>query len=89
MDLYLVSRTSAWHSEEELAAAAECMPAQLAMFAGEIRWIRSYVYAEDDGTFSADCLFEATSAERLEALADASMLPADRIRRVHAATAPA
>lgn len=88
MDLYLVSRTGAWHSEEELAAAAECMPAQLAMFADDVRWIRSYVYAEDDGTFSADCLFEATSAERLEELADASMLPADRIRRVHSVGAP-
>jgi len=88
MDLYVVSRTGAWHSEEELDAAAECMPALLDTFAGEIRWIRSYVYAEDDGTYSADCLFEATSMERLEALADASMLPADRIRRVHTVGAP-
>jgi hypothetical protein len=88
MDLYLVSRTSAWHSEEELEAGAECMPAQLAALGDDIRWIRSYVYEEADGTFSADCLFEAPSAERLEELADASMLPADRIRRLHSVGTP-
>jgi hypothetical protein len=86
MSLFLVSRTSAWHSEEELAASADCLPAVLEAFGGDIRWVRSYVFAEEDGTFSADCLYEATSAERLQELADALMLPADRVRLVHTAT---
>ena len=84
MNLYLVSRRSAWQSEEELAATSDCAPAVLDTFGGDIRWVRSYVYAEADGTFSADCLYEATSAERLEEYADALLLPADEIRRVHA-----
>lgn len=86
MPLFLVSRTSAWHSEEELAASADCLPAVLETFGGDIRWLRSYVFAEDDGTFSADCLYEATSVERLQELADALMLPAERVRLVHTAT---
>ena len=84
MDLYLVSRRRAWLSEEELAATADCMPALLATFGGDIRWVRSYVFVEEDGSFSADCVYEATSIERLEAYADAMMLPADEIRPVHA-----
>ncbi|MDA0185211.1 DUF4242 domain-containing protein [Solirubrobacter phytolaccae] len=86
MDLYLVSRTGAWHSEEELAASADCMPAVLDTFGGDIRWVRSYVFAEPDGTFSAECLYEATSRKRLAELADALQLPpADRVRKLHAA----
>ena len=82
MDLYLVSRRRAWLSEEELAATADCMPAVLATFDGDIRWVRSYVFVEADGTYSADCVYEATSVERLEAFFEAMMLPADEIRRV-------
>jgi len=84
MDLYLVSRRRAWLSEEELAATADCMPAVLETFDGDIRWVRSYVFTEDDGTLSAECVYEATSVERLEQYADALMLPADEIRPVHA-----
>ena len=87
MDLYLVSRRRAWLSEEELAATRDCLPAVLATFGGDVRWVRSYVFAEPDGTFSAECLYEATTVERLEAHADAMMLPADEIRRVHRSAA--
>jgi len=51
MPLYLVPRTRAWLSEEELAATADCLQAVDAI-SPEIRWIRSYVVQEDDGTFS-------------------------------------
>lgn len=87
MDLYLVSRRRAWLSEEELAATAECAGAVLDTFDGDIRWVRSYIFAEDDGSFSADCLYEAVSAVRLEAYVEAMMLPADEIRQVHATAA--
>lgn len=87
MNLYLVSRRRAWLSEEEFAAATDCMSAVLATFDGDIRWVRSFVFAERDGAFSAECLYEATSAEVLEAYGEASMLPADEIRQVHVHTA--
>ena len=82
--LYLVPRTRAWLSEEELAAAADCIPAVNAVLSDEIRWIRSYVVREDDGTFSAYCLYEASSPDALRRHADALGLPTDAIKPVAA-----
>jgi hypothetical protein len=82
MNLYVVSRSRAWRSREELAASSDCLPAILDTFAGEIRWVRSYLVDEGDGTYGAHCFYEATSAEKLEELADAMMLPADSIKPV-------
>ena len=80
--LYIVPRTRAWLSEEELAAATDCLPAVNEALSGEIRWIRSYIVAEDDGTFSAFCVYEAGGPEALLRHADALMLPTDAIKRV-------
>jgi hypothetical protein len=87
MNLYLVSRRRAWQSEEELAATGDCMGAVLETFAGDVRWVSSYVFAEPDGSFSAECVYEAVSEQRLAEYADAMMLPADEVRRVHATLA--
>ena len=80
--LYLVPRTRAWLSEEELAAATDCLPAVNEALGGEVRWIRSYVVAEDDGSFSAFCVYEASGPEALLRHAEALMLPTDAIKRV-------
>ena len=60
MPLYVVPRTRAWLSEEEVAAATDCVPAVNATLSEHIRWIRSYIVGEDDGTFSAYCVYEAS-----------------------------
>ena len=83
MNLYVVPRTRAWLSEEELAAAADCMPAVTEAMGGRIRWIRSYVVSEDDGTFSAFCVYEATDPGVLREHAESLGLPTDAIKRVH------
>ena len=80
--LYVVPRTRAWLSEEELAAATDCCPAAAEALGGEVRWIRSYVAAEDDGTFSAYCVYEASGPEALLRHAEALMLPTDAIKPV-------
>ena len=82
MPLYIVPRTRAWLSEEELAAATDCLPAVNEALAGEVRWIRSYVAAEEDGTFSAFCVYAASGPEALRRHADALMLPTDAIKPV-------
>ena len=84
MPLYLVPRTRAWLSEEELAAAADCLPAVVHAMAPDIRWIRSYVVAEEDGTFSGYCVYEASGPEVLRRHGDALMLPTDAIKPVAA-----
>ena len=82
VNLYIVPRTRAWLSEEELAAAADCVPAVNDTLSGDIRWIRSYVVSEEDGTFSAYCIYEATGPEVLRRHADALGLPTDAIKPV-------
>jgi hypothetical protein len=84
VNVYIVPRTRCWLSEEEVAAAADCVPAVNDTLRGDLRWIRSYVVGEDDGTFSAYCVYEATGPEVLRRHADALGLPTDGIRRVAA-----
>ena len=80
--LYIVPRTRAWLSEEEVAAAADCVPAVNGTLRDDIRWIRSYIVSEDDGTFSAYCIYEASDPEVLGRHADALGLPTDSIKPV-------
>ena len=84
VNLYIVPRTRAWLSEEELAAATDCIPAVNETLRDHIRWIRSYVVSEDDGTFSAYCIYEASSRDVLRLHADALGLPTDAIKPVTA-----
>jgi hypothetical protein len=84
VDLYLVPRTRAWLSEEEVAAVTDCMPAVVDTMREDIRWIRSYIVREDDGTFSGYCVYEASSPETLLRHAEALKLPTDAIKPVAA-----
>ena len=81
MPLYLVPRTRAWLSPEEGAAATDCVPAVNETIDG-IRWIRSYIVAEEDGTFSGYCVYEASDPDVLHRHADALMLPTDAVKPV-------
>jgi len=66
MNLYVIRRPSGWGTTEQLQAAAaiskqvgdEEMPA-------DIRWIRSYVVKEADGTLGTFCVYEASSPEKI------------------------
>jgi len=82
VNVYIVPRTRCWLSEEEVAAAADCVPAVNETLRDDLRWIRSYVVSEDDGTFSAYCVYEAAGPEVLRRHADALGLPTDAIKRV-------
>lgn len=84
MTVYIVPRTRAWLSEEEVAAATDCMPAVNDTLRDHVRWIRSYVVSEEDGTFSVYCIYEASSPEMLRRHADALRLPTDAIKPVTA-----
>ncbi len=48
----------------------------------DIRWIRSYIVQEDDGTFSGFCVYEASDPEALLRHAEAMKLPTDAIKPV-------
>ena len=89
MNQYVVPRTRAWLSEEELAAALDCVPAVNETLRGKIRWLRSYIVSEEDGTFSAFCVYEAAGPEVLVEHAESLGLPTDSISRVVKTVGPA
>ena len=80
MQLYAIRRRNGWKTPEELQEAAavsarignEEMP-------DDVRWIRSYVLDESDGTVGTVCIYEATSPEAIRRHADLASLPVDEI----------
>jgi hypothetical protein len=82
MPLYVVPRTRAWLTEEELAADLDCLPAVRDALPLDARLIRSYVVREDDGALSAYCVYEASGPDVLIRLSEAMRLPADAVKPV-------
>ena len=78
MDTYAILRRSGWRSGAELEEAAarstrvgnEDMP-------DEVRWIRSYVLGEGDGSVGTVCIYQATDEAALRRHADLAELPID------------
>jgi hypothetical protein len=48
----------------------------------DIRWIRSYVMAEESGELGTVCIYQASSPEAIRAHAEAAGLPVDEIIQV-------
>ncbi len=83
MDTYVIRRLRAWSSPEDLGAAAERSKSVAAEeFPSDIRWIRSYVIAEEDGTLGTVCIYQATSPEAIRDHASRVGMPADEIWNV-------
>ena len=81
MNTYVILRRSGWRSPEELQAAAERSTAEGEKMGDEIRWIRSYVLAEDQGVGTV-CIYQATSPEAIRRHAGNADLPVDEIIEV-------
>ena len=79
MDLYVIRRRDGWASPQELNAAAERSTAERDKADSGVRWIRSYVVAEESGRLGTACIYEAESPEAIRAHADAAGMPADEI----------
>jgi hypothetical protein len=82
MDLYVILRRSGWKSPEELQEAADRSTAEGEKRPDDVRWIRSYVLAEDDGNVGTVCVYEASSPEAIREHANAAELPVDEIVKV-------
>jgi Nickel responsive protein SCO4226-like len=83
MNTYAIRRERAWQSPEELDAAAE-RSKQVAEddFPQDIRWIRSYVIKEDDGTLGTVCIYQATDIEAVKQHAQRVGMPADEVLEI-------
>ena len=79
MNLYVIVRRNGFASPQDLqAAAARSTNAGDKPDSG-VRWIRSYVTAEDSGELGTFCVYEAENPEAIRAHARAADLPVDEI----------
>jgi len=79
MQLYAILRREGWPSGAELEEAAARSTSEGDAMADDIRWIRSYVLAEDAGSLGTVCIYEASSPDAIRKHADAAGLPVDEI----------
>jgi hypothetical protein len=79
VNLYGILRRRGWATPEDLQVAAERSGAEGDKPGSGVRWIRSYVLAEDTGEVGTFCVYEADSPEAVRAHAEAAELPADEI----------
>jgi thiamine biosynthesis protein ThiC len=76
---YVILRRGGWGSAAELAAAAARSTQRGDEMSDDIRWIRSYVLDESDGTVGTVCIYEASSPEAIRKHASTADLPVDEI----------
>jgi thiamine biosynthesis protein ThiC len=80
MDTYVILRRRGWQSPEDLQAAAErSTKVGDEEMSDDIRWIRSYVLQEADGSVGTVCIYQASSPEAIQDHASRAELPADEI----------
>jgi thiamine biosynthesis protein ThiC len=80
METFVILRRGAWMSEEDLEAAAE-QSSRIGddEMSDQVRWIRSYVLSEEDGTLGTVCIYQAVDEDAIMEHAQRSELPADEI----------
>jgi hypothetical protein len=80
MQQYAILRRNGWKTGGDLeqAAARSTQVADEEM-AEDIRWIRSYVLEETDGSVGTVCIYEASSPEAIRDHASRANLPVDEI----------
>jgi hypothetical protein len=80
VETFVVLRRGAWKSEEDLedSAAVSTRIADEEMD-GEVRWIRSYVLSEEDGTLGTVCIYQAVDEDAIMEHAERAEIPADEV----------
>lgn len=80
MQTYAILRRGGWRTPEELEEAAmRSRQVGAQQMPDEVRWIRSYALAEEDGTVGTVCIYQATDAEAIRRHAKIADLPVDEI----------
>ena len=79
METYVILRRNGWRTGQELEEAAARSTAEGERMPDDVRWIRSYVLAEQDGSVGTVCIYQASSPEAIRTHAAAADLPVDEI----------
>jgi hypothetical protein len=83
MDTFVILRRGGWKDGPELEKAA-AVSTQVGddEMPDQVKWIRSYVLAEEDGTLGTCCIYQATDEDAIREHAKRADLPADEIIQV-------
>jgi len=85
MQTYVIRRRNAWKDAQELeATAALSRKIGDEEMSDRVRWIRSYVVQEADGTLGTVCIYQATGIQAIRDHAGRVGMPADEITPVAA-----
>jgi hypothetical protein len=80
METYVILRRGGWKTGADLeAAAARSKKVGDEQMPDQVRWIRSYVLAENEGTVGTVCVYQATGPEAIREHASRAFLPVDEI----------
>ena len=79
MQLYGIRRRTAWATPADLEAAGARSTEEGDKEGSGVRWIRTYVLAEENGELGSFCVYEADSPEAIREHAHRSDMPADEI----------
>jgi hypothetical protein len=80
MDTFVILRRSGWRTPAELEeAGARSAKVGDEEMSDDVRWLRSYALAEDDGMVGTVCVYQASSPEAIREHADRAGLPVDEI----------
>jgi hypothetical protein len=82
METYVILRREGWRTADDLSEAAARSTAEGERMPDDVRWIRSYVTAEPNGTVGTVCIYQASSPESIRRHAAAADLPVDEIVKV-------
>jgi len=80
MQTYVILRRSAWETGPDLEkAAAKSAQVGDEDMSDQVRWIRSYVLDEEDGTVGTVCIYQAVDEDAILEHARRSDIPADEV----------
>jgi Protein of unknown function (DUF4242) len=80
VELYAIVRREGWRSAGDLQeAAARSTAVGDEEMSADIRWIRSYVLAEESGDLGTVCIYEASGPEAIREHASRADLPVTEI----------
>jgi hypothetical protein len=82
METYVILRRGGWRTVEDLQEAAARSTAEGEKMPDDVRWIRSYVLGERDGSVGTVCIYQASGPEAIREHAGQADLPVDEIVRV-------
>jgi hypothetical protein len=82
MKTYVILRRRGWATPDHLQAAGARSTAEGDKTPDDIRWIRSYVTAETDGSVGTICVYQASGEEAIRDHAARADLPTDEIVEV-------